>query len=575
MSTDAAIIPTTDSIAANAAAVVDELGTLLDRFGRSLRNPTTIVPPDVVKDVHQLEAEVLRFSRERIQINAENQLLNEIINCNGITGASRLLRRLIPESATGFAALIDVSSADCSSVALRGDTVGSHAEFRFTDVILGQLHRETLVVSPHQRQRTGESVVVEIGHPSVGALSTATSDSSDELFLVPIKLNSRLAGVLATTSLWPVGLRRSEQVEILSRVSQGILSHCRQERELERHQGELWIAREMLQLKSITDRATDQPLETLGEFTSRLCEAAGMDRASVFLAARRQGDVIEPVIEAGTQLPATISQDWRGHEVRVVNATIDALQSDVLGDQELTDLGITSLWGQAIVAPLRSSGKRLGTLILSRRNRAAVPARTMQLLEWGTDLLSQTLCRIYRDAAIRRQARHDGLTDLANRRVFDTLLACEVDRVRMGVSEDCSLLLADLDRFKAINDQHGHQAGDEVLRLTAHLLRERVGQMRVGERCLLARYGGEELAVLLPGVGTGGALRIAEDIRNAIEQHSISYAGKHLGVTVSIGVASCPLHGMSTGELLAAADSALYQAKAEGRNRVCQPSLHH
>jgi diguanylate cyclase (GGDEF)-like protein len=204
-----------------------------------------------------------------------------------------------------------------------------------------------------------------------------------------------------------------------------------------------------------------------------------------------------------------------------------------------------------------------------------LPGRALQLLEWATDLLSQTLCRIYRDAAIRRQARHDGLTDLANRRVFDTLLTCEVDRVRLGVSEECSLLLADLDRFKAVNDQHGHMAGDEVLRLTAQLLRERVGQTRMGERSLIARYGGEELAVLLPGVGMGGALRVAEEIRAAIELMPVCYAEKRLGVTVSIGVASFPLHGTNAAELVAAADSALYQAKAEGRNRVCQPALHH
>jgi diguanylate cyclase (GGDEF)-like protein len=578
MSTDGAIIPGFESAATNASLVASELGLLLDRFSRGMRPSPPVSaaagsPADIVTEVHQLEAEVLRFSRERAHINAENQLLNEIINCNGITGCNRLLRRLITESTTGFAALIDITAAETQPLAIRGDAISHQSGFRFKDRLIEQLHREPLVVGQYQFQQSGGSPLVAVENLSV--LPKDPTQPARELFLVPIKLNNRLAGLLATTSLWPAGLRRSEQVEILGRISQGILSRCRQERELIQHQGELWIAREMLQLKSITDQAADQPLETLGEFTARLCEAAGMDRAAVFLTARREGDIAEPVVEAGVTLPATISKDWRRHEIRLVRNSVESLQVDILSDDELNHLGIDSLWGHAAVLPLRSAGKRLGTLILSRRSRALLPGRALQLLEWATDLLSQTLCRIYRDAAIRRQARHDGLTDLANRRVFDTLLTCEVDRVRLGVSEECSLLLADLDRFKAVNDQHGHMAGDEVLRLTAQLLRERVGQTRMGERSLIARYGGEELAVLLPGVGMGGALRVAEEIRAAIELMPVCYAEKRLGVTVSIGVASFPLHGTNAAELVAAADSALYQAKAEGRNRVCQPALHH
>lgn len=582
MSTDGAIIPGIESMATNASSVASELGQLIDRFSRSMRpsavaNVAVLSPVDPAADMHQLEAEVLRFSRERAQINAENQLLNEILNCNGVTGATRLLRRLIPESLSGFAALIDVSAAETLPLAIRGDVISPQAEFLFKESLLAQLHRESFVVGQFHIQNSAvtPTVAVESVSAVIRDAAHAAFDAARELFLIPIKVNNRLAGLLATTTLWPAGLRRSEQVDILGRISRGILSRCRQERELVEHQGELWIAREMLQLKSITDQATDQPLDTLGEFTARLCEAAAMDRAAIFLAARREGDNVEPVVEAGLSLPETVARDWRRHEIRLVQRTVDSLQVDVFGDQELHELGIDSLLGHAAVLPLRSAGKRLGTLILSRRSRALLPGRALHLLEWATDLLSQTLCRIYRDAAIRRQARHDGLTDLANRRVFDTLLACEVDRVRLGISEECSLLLADLDRFKTINDIHGHLAGDEVLRLTAQLLRERVGQTRVGERSLLARYGGEELAVLLPGVGMGGALRIAEEIRAAIEQMPVHYADKRLNVTVSIGVASFPLHGTNAPELVAAADSALYQAKSEGRNRVCQPSLHH
>jgi diguanylate cyclase (GGDEF)-like protein len=210
-------------------------------------------------------------------------------------------------------------------------------------------------------------------------------------------------------------------------------------------------------------------------------------------------------------------------------------------------------------------------MILSRQLADVVTPRNERLIQWSAEVLAQTLRRIYCDAAIRRQARHDGLTDLANRRTFDTLLVGEVDRVQLGLSEECSLLLADLDRFKSINDRYGHQTGDEVLRLTARLLREQMGKMRVGERSLLARYGGEELAILLPGVGTAGALRIAEEIRAAVERMTVAFGENRLGVTVSIGVATCPRHGLKAADLLSATDAGLYRAKSEGRNRVCLP----
>lgn len=143
--------------------------------------------------------------------------------------------------------------------------------------------------------------------------------------------------------------------------------------------------------------------------------------------------------------------------------------------------------------------------------------------------------------------------------------------VILGLSSECSLLLADLDRFKSINDTHGHPAGDEVLRVVAQLLREHVGRMRSGERSVLARYGGEELVVLLPGVGLPGALRLAAEIRLAVEQRAIPFQNKSLRVTISIGPPSCPRHAMTPADIISAADQSLYRAKSEDRNRVCRP----
>lgn len=566
---------------ASTSAVARRMGVWMDRLGWGLRAPTPPMMP-VTMDFSRLEAEVLRLSRERAQIAAENQLLNEIIGRSASAAATRLLRRMIPQPANGFAALVSITADNLATLAVRGTLLDPEVRFPLTNQIVDQLRSEPLLVRRYEipPQVRGGAGVVTIQNSVPAKAESAPTDSapSGEVFLVPIHEDQILIGAVITTALWPAGLRRIEQAEVVGRLGQTILRRSIQERLLEQHENELWLAREMLRLKSIADRATDQPLETLGELTAGLCEATDMDRGALYLFTRRADDVIEPVVEAGESLPTTIAREWRHHEARFAATPSSTTASsplvihgEMLDRSRLESKGVNTLWGHAAVWPLRSSGKHLGTLILSRRHRDSPSARSEQLIEWTAELLSQTLRRIYRDHAIRRQARHDGLTDLANRRTFDTLLALEVDRVRMGLSEECSLLLADLDRFKSINDRHGHQAGDEVLRVTAQLLREHVGRMRMGERSLLARYGGEELAVLLPGVGTAGALRVAEEIRAAIEGLTIDFGDKRLGVTVSIGVASCPMHGRGPEGLIAAADSALYRAKTEGRNRVCRP----
>lgn len=553
------------------------LAAALNRIGLNLGTmPATRSVSNQSHAVNRLEAEVARLKRERLQFAAENQFLNEVIGRDGTSSACRLLRHLVPAPTEGLAALIDASTPAQTLVAIHGSALDPETRISIPEDLRVelQMQREPLMVRRYQVQTVGGRSTIaiqEFVRESDLEMRSSRNVATGKLYLVPIRDDDRLSGLLVTTSLWPAGLHSHQQAEVVGRLGQTILHRCLQERELANYQTELRLTREMLRLKAITDRATDQPLETLGEFTSGLCEATGFDRGALFLVSRREGDAAEPTVEAGMSLPPTVGMEWRRHETLLALSSVHSVQCDVVSSDRLESIGINTLIGQATVLPLQSSGRRLGVLVLSRRARDPVDVTSLRLAEWSAALLAQTLRRIYRDASIRRQARHDGLTDLANRRTFDTLLAGEVDRVRLGLSEECSLLLADLDHFKSVNDQHGHQAGDEVLRVTAQLLREHVGRMRVGERSLLARYGGEELAVLLPGVGTAGALRVAEEIRMAIEKLAIKYGDKRLGVTVSIGVACCPLHGMGAADLVAAADSALYRAKSEGRNRVCRP----
>jgi diguanylate cyclase (GGDEF)-like protein len=161
-------------------------------------------------------------------------------------------------------------------------------------------------------------------------------------------------------------------------------------------------------------------------------------------------------------------------------------------------------------------------------------------------------------------ALSDALTGLANRRGFDQALTREWERTQREGSE-ISLLLLDIDHFKRFNDRHGHQAGDDCLRAIATAVKESVRSTD-----LAARYGGEEIAVIIRPTSAADALLVAEKLRAAIE--ALRLPQENGWVTASIGVATAlARHGGTQRmpeSLLLAADNALYQAKREGRNRV-------
>ncbi|SDU40612.1 diguanylate cyclase [Geopseudomonas guangdongensis] len=159
----------------------------------------------------------------------------------------------------------------------------------------------------------------------------------------------------------------------------------------------------------------------------------------------------------------------------------------------------------------------------------------------------------------------DGLTGLANRRVFDATLAREWGRARRA-RQPLALLMLDIDFFKRYNDRYGHLAGDDCLRKVAATLQ--AGTRRAGD--LAARYGGEEFAVIASDLDAAGALALAESIRAAVMAQAIAHADSPLGVvTVSMGVALLvPEDDNSPEILIKLADQALYQAKSQGRNRV-------
>jgi len=163
-------------------------------------------------------------------------------------------------------------------------------------------------------------------------------------------------------------------------------------------------------------------------------------------------------------------------------------------------------------------------------------------------------------------ANLDGLTQIANRRSFDRGMQREWKRLRRETGV-LSLIICDVDDFKAFNDTYGHQAGDNCLRNVARVLNSEIKR----PADLAARYGGEEFAVILPNTSAEGAFHQAESFRSAIETLLIPHAGSSTGdyVTVSFGVSTfVPGDDATTEDLIAKADAALYKAKESGRNKV-------
>ncbi|UPY36437.1 GGDEF domain-containing protein [Sediminicoccus sp. KRV36] len=192
------------------------------------------------------------------------------------------------------------------------------------------------------------------------------------------------------------------------------------------------------------------------------------------------------------------------------------------------------------------------TLEVSRRSEAA--ARNLAETSRKTRELQSEL------AEARHLATTDPLTGLANRRQLDHALQEEA-----AAQKPFALLMVDLDHFKAVNDSHGHPAGDLVLRHVAGLLAE-----MTGAEALAARFGGEEFAVILPIGGLREVLAIAERLRAGIGASAIAIgpAGQRISVTASLGVAMAG-RGEAPARLIERADAALYEAKRGGRNRVC------
>lgn len=311
----------------------------------------------------------------------------------------------------------------------------------------------------------------------------------------------------------------------------------------------------------------DEAYGVIGRLAARLFAA---ESGAVFALAA-SGPVIEAVVTWGPHPPGAVSFPgdacWalRNGRTHVVEDTSSGVLCRHLP---------VPMPGAYLCALLSAQDKALGVLCVAsphggRASAQGLTETKQRLAEAVAAQLGLGLANVQLREVLRIQSIHDPLTGLFNRRYMEETLDREVHRARRS-GRPMSILMLDVDSFKQQNDAFGHEGGDAVLRELGRLL-----QASLRKEDIPCRYGGEEFVLVLPDAGLAGAARRAEQLCAAVRRLSIPYEGRMIGpITVSIGVAAFPEHGNDARAVIQAADSALYQAKRDGRDRVSVATLH-
>ncbi|HTP26699.1 MAG TPA: sensor domain-containing diguanylate cyclase [Anaeromyxobacteraceae bacterium] len=253
------------------------------------------------------------------------------------------------------------------------------------------------------------------------------------------------------------------------------------------------------------------------------------------------GGLVACSVKLGSSLP--------GKDLKVKDA--------VVFDEATRLKGLSSLK----VLPLRAGENVLGSMVLGARSPLAYRGDAVRQLEVIAMQAGDSLLRARLFEVTERLATTDGLTGLVNHRTFQSRLD-EHLAAAQRYAKKVSLLLTDIDHFKAVNDTYGHPFGDEILRGVAKILQKEARTTDVA-----ARYGGEEFALVMPQTDGAGALKTAERIREKVARAIFRTEQGELRVTLSIGVATFPDDADTKSELVELADGGLYHAKRHGRNR--------
>lgn len=495
---------------------------------------------------------------DRAVAETESRTLRRLAEtANADEAVNVLLDHCLPEANTGLAAYFDLSAeGDARLRAARGHHPDYEAYLMVDPDWVSRLESEAFIeLSGREARRTA----------FFSRLAVEDQERISRIILFRVGVGVRPSGVLVTTELPPASAPLPVRIELVQRLLAALGSFMHRSEEIKRQQEELRLTRELLELRCLVDTHLGTPVELLEEFLQRLTTATGFDRAVLYLASGMRLDS-KPLVCVGAELPRGIADLWRLDEASLARKGMHASGMTFLNAGDLHALRVRSTMCGACVVSLTHDDTVIGVVCLGRQQDVPLEQTDRQLLEWATDYLRETMLRTVDRAMIEQQAKRDALTQLANRHSFDREIRRQMEQVLANDSQ-CALVMLDVDRFKSLNDQYGHLAGDEVLRSVARTVESCVGRMRSSDRPLVARYGGEELAVLLPGVPIHGAKRIAEQIIEAVRATEVRYDDKTIQLTISAGIAVCPKDGRAPNELIAAADEALYRAKHNGRDR--------
>ncbi len=206
----------------------------------------------------------------------------------------------------------------------------------------------------------------------------------------------------------------------------------------------------------------------------------------------------------------------------------------------------------------------LGIIAVTSKETNAISSFQVHIIQTIADQAAMCISNALLHKQVENLAITDGLTGLYNHKHFQERLNDEFKRIKR-IPQTLSLMLIDIDHFKKINDIHGHPAGDTVLSNLSIMLKKTLRGID-----FLARYGGEEFVAVLMGTGSNGAKKMAERLRSAVMNNVFHIDGNNLSITLSIGVATHPNDAEDKAALIDKADQALYYAKENGRNQVCE-----
>jgi len=379
---------------------------------------------------------------------------------------------------------------------------------------------------------------------------------------VPLHFSEGSMGVLALADMdreYTVTKSQFELVQVLAQEAAGAVENARLFKEEKRRSSHLALLNELGRKASLVLN----PRELLPTSCRQIRSAFGYDLARIeMLDPGREELVVEAEAGYGPELIGRRIRLGDGLAGGAADSGEPALANSVVMEPRYVALhpGIRS----ALSLPLKYREELIGVLSLESRQAYAFSPQDVLTLRTLADQLAIALhnARAYQVAL--EQAITDGLTGLKTHRYFMEALDREWRRsTRSG--HMFSLIMMDLDRFKLVNDRHGHLEGDKVLAAVANVLNDRVRQSNV-----VARYGGDEFAIMLPETHTEQAQILAERLRANLA--SDSYLAAH-GVTASFGIATFPVHGPTQEEILRVADSGMYLAKHHQGNCVRVASL--